>query len=208
MLFGHNSNVTVGADVVHVQTEDRGSGHAFIDTTVHWHGRVLHRRTNNYLDLLPLDGEKENALKARLDNQHRAVIEEIRTGTLKLTFPAPPAVPQKRVPLTPNARPAAPSLLKVGLLNAKTWLSGKHATLQLKVRDAAGNAVAGAETKARVEGAESPAEFSTLTGNDGGAMLQFEMPRLSGAEVALVIEASRDGAKGHLRFQLRAKPRG
>lgn len=208
MLFGHNSNVMVGADVVHVQTEDRGCGHAFIDTTVHWHGRVLHRRTNNYLDLLPLDGEKENALKARLDNQHRAVIEEIRTGTLKLTFPAPPTVPQKQVPLAPNARPVALPVLKVELLNAKTWLSGKRATLQLKVRDAAGNAAAGAETKARVEGTESPAEFSTLTGNDGGAMLQFEMPRLSRAEVALVIEASRDGAKGHLRFQLRAKPRG
>jgi hypothetical protein len=207
MLFGHNSNVTVGADIVHVQTEDRGTGQAFIDTTVHWKGRVLHRRTNNYLDLLPLDGEKENALKARLDDQHRAVIEEIRTGILKLTFPAPPAVPQKQVPLAPPVRAAAPAVLKLELLNAKTWLSGKHATLQLMVRDAAGNAVAGAETIARVEGAEGPAEFSTLTGNEGGATLQFEMPKLSGAEVALVIEASRGDAKGHLRFQLRAKPR-
>jgi len=207
MLFGHNSNVTVGADVVHVQTEDRGSGHASIDTTVHWHGRVLHRRTNNYLDLLPLDGEKENALKARLDDQHRAVIEEIRTGILKLTFPTSPAVPQKQVPLAPIARPAAPLVLKVELINAKSWLSGKQATLQLMVRDEAGNAAAGAETKARVEGAERQAEFSTLTGNDGGAMLHFEMPKLSGSEVALVIEASRDGAKGHLRFQLRAKSR-
>jgi hypothetical protein len=98
-------------------------------------------------------------------------------------------------------------VLKVDLINAKTWLSGKQATLQLMVRDAAGNAAVGAETKARVEGAECPAEFSTLAGNDGGAMLHFEMPRLSGREVALVIEASRDGAKGHLRFQLRAKPR-
>ncbi len=210
MLFGHNSNVTVGADVVHVQTEDRGIGHAFIDTTVHWHGRVLHRRTNNYQDLLPLDGGKENALKERLDDQHRAVIEEIRTGALKLTFPAPPtpaAVQRKDAPLVSNARPAASNALKVDLINAKSWLSGKQATLQLMVRDAAGNAAVGAETKARVEGAESPAEFSTLTGNDGGAMLHFEMPKLSGAEVALVIEASRDGAKGHLRFQLRAKPR-
>jgi hypothetical protein len=207
MLFGHNSNVTVGANVVHVQTEDRGTGHAFIDTTVHWHGRVLHRRTNNYLDLLPLDGEKENALKARLDDQHRAVIEEIRTGALKLTFPAPPVAPQKQVPLASKAPPSASAALKVELINAKTWLSGKQATLQLMVRDAAGNAVASAETKVRVEGVESPAEISTLTGNDGGAMLQFEMPKLSGAEVALVIEASRDGAKGHLRFQLRVKPR-
>jgi hypothetical protein len=207
MLFGHNSNVTVGADVVHVQTEDRGTGHGFIDTTVHWHGRVLHRRTNNYLDLLPLDGEKESALKARLDDQHRAVIEEIRTGALKLTFPAPPVAPQKQVPLAPNTRPPAPAALKVELINAKTWLSGRQATLQLMVRDAAGHALASAETKVRVEGAESRAEFSTLTAKDGGAMLQFEMPKLSGPEVALVIEASRDGAKGHLRFQLRAKPR-
>ena len=207
MLFGHNSNVTVGADVVHVQTEDRGTGHAFIDTTVHWHGRVLHRRTNNYHDLLPLDGEKENALQGRLDDQHRAVIEEIRTGALKLTFPAPPTVPQTEVPLVRNARPVAPAALKVELINARTWLSGKQATLQLMVRDVAGNTVAGAETKARVEAGNSPAEFSTLTGSDGEAILQFEMPKLSGAEVALVIEASRDGAKGHLRFQLRAKPR-
>src|SRR5713101_3851221 len=129
MLFGHNSNVTVGTDVVHVQTEDRGANHAFIDTTVHWKGRVLHRRTNNYLDLLPLDGEKENALKARLDDQHRAVIEDIRTGALQLTFPAPPALPRKDVPLAPNVRPAAPAVLNVELINAKTWLSGKRATL-------------------------------------------------------------------------------
>jgi hypothetical protein len=210
MLFGHNSNVMVGADVVHVQTEDRGASHAFIDTTVHWHGRVLHRRTSNYQDLLPLDGDKENALKVRLDDQHRGVIEEIRTGALTLTFPVPPtpiAAPQKHVPLAPNPRSTAPATLKVELINAKTWLSGKQATLQLMVRDAGGNAAVGAETKARVEGAETPAEFSTLTGNDGAAMLHFEMPKLSGAEVALVIEASRDGAKGHLRFQLHAKPR-
>ena len=200
MLFGHNSNVDVGTDVVHVQTEDRGTNHAFIDTTVHWKGRVLHRRTNNYLDLLPLDGEKENALKARLDDQHRAVIEDIRTGALKLTFPAAPTPPP------PVQAPVAP-VLKVELTNAKSWLAGKHATLQLMLRDAAGNPVAGAETKARVEGAEKPTEFSTLTGEDGSAMLQFEIPKLSGPEVALVIDATHGEAKGHLRFQLRAKPR-
>jgi hypothetical protein len=62
MLFGHNSNVTVGTEIVHVQTENRGANHAFIDTTVHWKGRVLHRRTNNYQDLLPLDAESEMAV--------------------------------------------------------------------------------------------------------------------------------------------------
>ena len=207
MLFGHNSNVDVGTDVVHVQTEDRGTNHGFIDTTVHWKGRVLHRRTNNYLDLLPLDREKENALKARLDDQHRAVIEDIRTGALKLTFPAAPtAPPPAQAPVARKAPPVAP-VLQVELTNAKSWLAGKHATLQLLLRDAVGNPVAGAETKARVEGAENPTEFSTLTDEDGSAMLQFAMPKLSGPGVALVIEATHGEAQGHLRFQLRAKPR-
>src|SRR5438477_6470918 len=120
MLFGHNSNVNVGTDIVHVQTEDRGTNHAAIDTTVHWKGRVLHRRTSNYLDLLPLDDERENALKARVDDQHRAVIEEIRSGALKLTFPAPP---QNKVPMAPEAPPVTPTRasLKIELTNANDW---------------------------------------------------------------------------------------
>lgn len=209
MLFGHNSNVTVGTDIVHVQTEDRGVNHAFIDTTVHWKGRVLHRRTNNYKDLLPLDAERETALKVRLDDQHKTVIEEIRTGALKLTFPAaPPAAPARTQPsAAAKSAAVAPLILKVELVNARTWLIGKKATLQIVVKDGSGVAIAGSETKARVEGAESPCEFAAKTGHDGGVTLQFEMPKLSGPEVALVIEASHGVAKGHLRFQLRAKPR-
>jgi hypothetical protein len=205
MLFGHNSNVTVGTEIVHVQTEDRGANHAFIDTTVHWKGRVLHRRTNNYQDLLPLEAERETAVKARLDEQHRGVIEEIRSGALQLTFPAPPVA----VPASSAAKPASevPAVLKVELINAKNWLSGRQAILQLMVRDSAGNAVSGAETKARVHGAENPAEFTAMSGDDGSATLRFEMPKPSGADVALAIEATLNGAKGQLRFQVRAKPR-
>ena len=66
MVFGHNTNVTLGTIIYHVQTEDRGISHALIDTTVYYRGRVLHRRTNSYFDLLPLDGDREQALKLRL----------------------------------------------------------------------------------------------------------------------------------------------
>ena len=204
MLFGHNSNLTIGTDIVHVQTEDRGANHAFIDTTVHWKGRVLHRRTNNYLDLLPLDAEREAAVKARLDEQHRVVIDEIRSGALKLTFPA---APQAQAAATEKSLPLVTPALKLELRNAKTWLNGKEATLHLAVRDVAGNPAAGAETKARVEGAQNPAEFATQTGKDGSATLRFEMPKLSGVDAALVIEATHGVAKGQLRFQLRAKSR-
>ncbi len=191
MLFGHNSNVLVGAETVHVQTEDRGIAKPIVDTTVHWKGRVLHRRTNPYNDLLPLDELTEAVLKSRIDDQHRTVMEEIRSGALKLALP--------------GAAPVVP--LKIELENAKSWLAGKNATLQLAVRDAAGNAVSGAATKARVDGAASPSEFAGLSGADGRLTLQFEMPKLSAPEVALVIEAAHNGSKGHLRFQLRAKPK-
>ena len=205
MVFGHNSNVVIGSDTVHVQTEERGAAHPVIDTTVHWKGRVLYRRTTNYNDLLPLDPSKEATLKARVDEQHRAVLEEIRSGALQVTVPnLPGTAPTPRaskLALSPSAA------LKVDLTNARTWLSGRNATLELLVRDPAGNPAANASAKARVEGAAAPFEFAGQTGPAGIATLQFEMPKLGAEEAALVIDVTHNGAKGHLRFQLRAKPR-
>jgi hypothetical protein len=212
MLFGHNTNVKIGESVFHVQTEDRGSSHALIDTTVYCRGRVLHRRTNNYLDLLPLDPQRENLLRKRIDDQHGGVIEEIRSGALKLVPPPPPAQPnspQNKTNSVPASRPApaAPSL-HLELVNAKSWLQGKRANLHVAVRTKEnGGAISGAVVKARIEGASEAKEFSTKTGNDGQAKLQFEMPRVTAAESALVIEATHAGATGHMKFHLRARPR-
>jgi hypothetical protein len=205
MVFGHNSNVMIGTDTVHVQTEDRGVASGLIDTTVHWRGRVLHRRTDNYRDLLPLDAGKESTLKARVDEQHRAVVEELRSGVLQVAIPKLSTPQPAAVPIMSKAATVAG--LKVDLTNARTWLSGRNATLQLLVRDSFGNPVASAAAKARVEGAASPFEVAAETSPAGIATLQFEMPKLSGIEPALVIEVAHSGAKGHLRFQLRAKPR-
>ncbi len=203
MHFGHNSNVTAGATTYHVQTEDRGTAHALIDTTVYFRGRVLHRRTNNYFDLLPLNPDREQALKLRVDEQHRAVMEEIRTGALQLPLPAEANSGALAVP----AGGKDSKVLLLELINAKTWLSGKHALLQIAVRNPSDQAVEGATVLVRVEGAAEPAEYSTQTGPFGHAQFEFDMPRLAGADPALIIEASRDNAKGHLHFHLRAKPR-
>jgi hypothetical protein len=194
MIFGHNTNVNVDGTVYHVQTEEHGAANALIDTTVYCRGRVLHRRTNNYFDLLPLNADREGALKERLDKQHRGVLEEIRAGVLLLKPPPAPAAP-------------GPSALALELVNATSWLAGKRATLQIAVRHKEnGGGVAGAEVAAKIDGAATPGEFKTKTGKDGQARLEFDMPRLAGAESALVIEARDGAAKAHLRFQLRAKP--
>ncbi|MBV9888518.1 MAG: hypothetical protein JO119_18395 [Acidobacteria bacterium] len=211
MLFGHNTNVTLEGTVFHVQTEDRGVNSAALDTTVHCRGRVLHRRTNKYHDLLPLDAEKEKALKTRLDEQHFGVVEELKSGALKVE--APPAPPSR--PLAPgpsgSARNAATSpapALAVEMLNPRTWLSGKHATLYLVVRSKdSATPIAGARVVARVEGSIEPTATETETAADGHARLEFDMPKLAGDDAALVIEASSRDAQGQLRFALRAKPK-
>jgi hypothetical protein len=205
MLFGHNTNVKMGEITYHVQTEDRGATNALIDTTVYFHGRVLHRRTNNYFDLLPLNSNSEQALKERLDEQHRAVVEELRTGALHLPLPQ-----ETKSPTGANVSSAAsvPKVLTLVLINSKTWLAGKHATLDVSVQNReSGEAVNHARIVARVEGVAGSNEFKTETGIDGRAQLEFEMPRISGSEPVLVIEAFDGDAKGHLRFQLRARPK-
>src|SRR5260370_1955959 len=203
MLFGHNTNVKAGETSYPVQTEDRGTATELIDTPVYFRGRVLHRRTNNYFDLLPLNPDREKALKARLDEQHRAVTAELRTGALTL------ALPQEEKVSVPAGNPhaaASSGVLSLELINAKTWLTGKHALLQVVVRNAAHQAVGGATLSARVAGAAEVTQFSTETGDFGRAQLDFDMPRRAGAGPALGIEALHGSARGHLRVQLRTKP--
>jgi hypothetical protein len=208
MIFGHNTNVSVGAHKYHVQTEDAGASSALIDTTVYAGGRVLHRRTNNYLDLLPLNADREKALKLRVDEQHRQVLEEIRTGTLHLpTPPAPPAPPKTVTSQASATNAALPESLRIELLNPKTWLAGKRVTLQLRVTNAQAHAVSGAKITASVSGAAEPANFSADSAATGEAHLAFDMPRLSDSNAALLIEAAHGSAKAVLRFQLRARQR-
>jgi hypothetical protein len=220
MLFGHNTNVTLDGTVFHVQTEDRGINSATLDTTVHCRGRVLHRRTNKYHDLLPLDAEKEKALKTRLDDQHFGVVEELKSGVLKVE--APPMPPPR--PVAPVASQFAASggtasapisgsapaekVLSVEMLNPRTWLSGKHATLYVVARhkDSAIPA-SNALVVARIVGASDPVEVTTQSSEDGHAKLEFDMPRLGGDDPALVIDVATRDARGQLRFQLRAKPK-
>lgn len=207
MIFGHNTNVNVGAHKYHVQTEDAGASSALIDTTVYAGGRVLHRRTNNYLDLLPLNADREKALKLRLDEQHHQVLEEIRTGALCLPPPTPPAPTVSVAAVTAGKDAAQSESLTMQLMNPKNWLAGKRATLQLRVTDAQGHAVTGAKITASVSGSAEPANFSAESTATGEAHLAFDMPRIADPNAALLIEATRGASKAHLRFQLRARQR-
>jgi hypothetical protein len=209
MVFGHNTNVLLGTITYHVQTEDRGVAHALIDTTVYYRGRVLHRRTNSYFDLLPLDGDREQALKLRLDEQHRTVLEEMRGGVIQLTIPhgEEPANAVPAIPADLSVGADARRKLRVELTNGKSWLTGRHASLQVSVHDENGEPVQGARVEMEIEGSAEPHVYVAETGDAGLVQIDFEMPKIAGGEAALAIRAVNQGGEGHLRFALRAKPK-
>jgi hypothetical protein len=209
MVFGHNTNVRLGTITYHVQTEDRGVSNALLDTTVYYHGRVLHRRTNSYFDLLPLDGDREQALKLRLDEQHRTVLKEMRAGVIQLTIPhgEEAANPGSTTPKESPLAIQAPRKLRVELANARTWLRGKHASLQVSVHEGNEAPAVGAQIQVEIEGSGEPHVYTAEAGSAGEAQIEFDMPRITNTDAALAIRAMKSDAEGHLRFALRAKPK-
>jgi hypothetical protein len=100
-----------------------------------------------------------------------------------------------------------PRKLVLVLLNSHSWLAGKQATLHVAVKEEGGASIAGAIVTAEIEGGSGHPPFSSHTGEGGEATILFEMPKLTGAEPALVIRAEVNKVTAQLRFSLRAKPR-
>jgi len=202
MVFGHNTNLTVGSTQYHVQTEDRGVAHATIETTVYNQGRLIHKRKIEYRELLPLDSAKEVRLKQRLDEQHHAVMEDLKSGALKL--PVEKSAPQ--APVAPAPVAAAGPKLKIRLQNPADWLKGRHASLKVRVTDELSNPVGKAKVVARMEGTTDPVEVGGLTDSDGSTSLEFDMPKFNVADPQLIIDANWGPVSGRLRLQLKARP--
>src|SRR5712675_3620324 len=86
MNFGFNSNVRVEGSLYHVQTEDRGPSHPYLDTVVYEAGRVVYKRSTSYADFAKTAnaGGLQKQLHERLAQQHHEVINELEAGTLPL----------------------------------------------------------------------------------------------------------------------------
>jgi hypothetical protein len=203
MNFGFNSNVRSGETVYHVQTEDRGPSHPFLDTVVYEAGRVIYKRSTSYEDFASAAkaDDLSKQLHERLAQQHREVIAELEAGTLTLT-----SLPKKQ---TQAAQVAPSEGLDVRLRNPKTWYTSGHATLEIELRRRnSGEEVDGAEIEAFLERGKSRTPcVRTQADAAGRATLHFPVPATAGQGAALVIRATDGLLYGELRFQLKAKPR-
>jgi hypothetical protein len=192
MKYGFNSKVQIGSETYDVQTEDRGATHPFIDTLVLIQGRVVYRHSTSYEDLAATGALDQAILRARVEKQHREILEALRAGAIS---------PDKTVPPKKEG-------LAVKLLNAGSWLESGHVSLDIEVSSQrGGEPVTGARVEAFIEGgAGAPESHFAQTNAEGRTSLQFPFPTLSEPSVAsLVIRAQVGEGREELRYQLKPK---
>ena len=80
MITGLNTDVRHRELVLHVQTEDKGVANPCIETLVYAGGQILDRRRRGYRELLASEGKA--AVVSLMESQHRALIDQIRSGSL------------------------------------------------------------------------------------------------------------------------------
>jgi hypothetical protein len=199
MSSGFNTDIKVGEHVFHVQTEDRGPQHPIIDTVVYHTGRILHRKSSNYgaadrnsAESVPSAEE----IRKKVEDQHRAVIESVRSGALDAEIAA----------ANLSAQTARDAAIQIQLLNPGSWLSAGKVSLELEVsRKTDKQPQPGAQVDATIEGALRDGKHSAQSDEQGRVKIQFPLPPLGKGDLALVIQAKADAGKDEIRFSMRTR---
>jgi hypothetical protein len=201
MNFGFNSNVRVGGALFHVQTEDRGPSHPYLDTVVYMSGRVIHKRSTSYEQFAAGVDEKELAQKLheRLALQHREVIAQLEAGIIPISGKPAPAAKN-----TENENG-----LELHLLNPKTWFTAGIVDLEISLEEKLSKRkIADAEVQVFLEHERHRTPCAeTRTDLQGFAMLKFPMPADAADGSSLVVRATDNILFGELRFRLKSKRR-
>jgi hypothetical protein len=202
MNFGFNSNVRVGDAKYHVQTEDRGPSHPFLDTVVYVAGRVIYKRSTSY-EKFASGTEAEilaEKLHERLARQHHEVIAELEAGVI------PDRSEVKPKPAGEDAR--MHDGLDLRLTNPKTWLAAGNVTLEIELCVKNSKATVGnADVQALLEIEKLRIPCAQVRTNaEGRALLKFPILPNASEGASLVVRATDGSRYGELRFRLKAKP--
>ena len=199
MNLGFNTDVHVGQRAYHVQTEDRGPHYGKIDTAVYVRGRVVHKLSTSYADLQGGMEASEEVRRARVELQHREIIESLRAGKLGLDDYQLPREVAEQVVEKPG--------VTIVVTNPNSWLVHGQCDLQLEVhrKDGSRALVGGAHLIVHFEGIADSPQLAARCDPNGQVRLQFPLPASAAGGAELVIRASSDAGEGEVRFSLRAR---
>jgi hypothetical protein len=199
MNVGFNTDVRVDGRSFHVQTEDRGPHHGKIDTAVYVGGRVVHKHSTSYSEFDAGVEPTEAARRVRVEEQHRHIIDALRSGALHIEHHEPP----KPTPPAPAPKPG----VVIQISNATSWLAAGQCDLQLEVRrrDDSHALAAGAKLRVFFDGLSDSPQLAADCDEKGHARIQFPMPPGAAGGAVLVVQAASEAGEGEIRFNLRAR---
>jgi hypothetical protein len=214
MITGYNTDVRHGSRVFHVQTEDKGMSNPKIETLIYVGGEILDNYRSSYEDLLggPIP---ESVIQARMDDQHKAVIRDIKNGKYDTT----PGEGELAEQTVFNDRPLDQAILEYlqqeGEVDTLELVVdeplkptfGTQFPLKVKARLCISqNPVAGAEITVRMISSLKKAT-TLLTGkthSDGTFQGQVDVPPSQPGQCALLVGCSSEAGSDEMRVVIGA----
>jgi len=210
VITGYNSDVRHGSRVFHVQTEDKGLGNPKIETLIYLGGEILDSYRGTYEDLLTDPQVQDQVIQARMDEQHKSIIRDIKNGKYDTT-PSDPQVAEQRVF---NDRPLDQAILEYLAHEGDTDtlelvldqpirpVFGHPFSFSIRARLCASQSpVHGAEVSVRLISSFKKAGIlgGGKTDADGFYTTQVDLPPSQPGHCAVVISCSSDFGNDELR---------
>jgi hypothetical protein len=210
VITGYNSDVRHGSRVFHVQTEDKGLANPKFETLIYLGGEILDSCRGSYEDLLTEVPVPDQVIQARMDEQHKSVIRDIKNGKYDTTPPDPKAAEQQVF----NDRPLDQAILEylahegdadtleLVLEQPIHPVFGRPFGFSVRARLCASHSpVPGADVAVRL--ISSFKKAGTLaagkTDADGSYAVQVEIPPSQPGHCAVVVSCSSDFGSDELR---------
>jgi len=201
MITGFNTDVRHGNRVYHVQTEDKGLDNPRIETLIYVGGEILDSYRSSYEDLMSRPPVPDAVIQERMDEQHRAIIRDIKNGKYDQ---APPALQEQQAF---NDRPLDQAILE--FLQREGDVDTLELVLDMPLKPAFGSLfrfqilarlchsqspVSGAEVSVKLVSSLKKATglLSGQTGADGRFLGEVLLPPSQPGQCAVVVSCTSD----------------
>ena len=208
MMTGFNTDVDYEGRVFHVQTEDKGLDNPVVESLVYTAGEIITSRRASYGDLLRSPAYSDAELARRMESQHQAIIREIMSGRFDPDGPRPfgyNIVTNRsldEVVLDFLACEVGLEPIRLEMSEQLTFVEGTEPTLNLRVMtEASDRPVGGAKVTVKLISTREKTKeiFSGTTAQDGRVEATFQIPKVPGANTAILFQAEAAGNNAEIK---------
>ena len=212
MITGFNTDIDHDGRVYHVQTEDRGLKHPVVESLVYCGGEIIASRRNPYGDLVESGDYCEERVQAKMEEQHKRLMREIRNGK----FDAEEMMPfghnivsnrsLDEVVLTFIDESIPLEQLQLKLTGPKVLRTGARPTLKLEVIEQMSERPvchAAVSILFVTTGRQTRELFAAETDERGRVVARFDIPSIDEGNAALLCRAEAGGKTAEIKRMVR-----